>query len=322
MRRIGVLTSGGDAPGMNAAIRAIVRKAAYHGVEVLGIRRGYRGLVRDAVEPLDARTVSGIIHRGGTILGTARSEEFRTAEGRAEALATLRRHGIEGLIVIGGDGTFKSAQLAGQEWDVPIVGVPGTIDNDVAGTDFTIGFDTAVNTALSAIDKIRDTAESHERLFFVEVMGRTRGFIALEVALAGGAKAVLLPEEPTDLSALCERIRSGLARGWRAIIVITAEGDDAGGAMRIAAQTYQALTMEYRVAILGHVQRGGNPSARDRILASLLGAGAVDGLLAGKRDCMVGQIHDRLVYTPFADVLTGDKPLDPQVLRLVDTLAG
>ncbi|MBI4505769.1 MAG: 6-phosphofructokinase [Chloroflexi bacterium] len=322
MRRIAVLTSGGDAPGMNAAIRAVVRTATHHEIEVLGIRRGYLGLVRDAVEPLDSRSVSEIIHRGGTILGTARCEEFRTPEGRAMAQETLRRHGVDGLVAVGGDGTFRGGLLAGQEWSLPIVGVPGTIDNDVAGTDFTIGFDTAVNTALEAIDRIRDTAESLERLFFVEVMGRTRGFIALEVALAGGAKAVLLPEEHTDVPRLCARIRSGLARGWRAIIVVTAEGDDAGGAMRIAAATYRELAMEYRVAILGHVQRGGNPSARDRILASLLGAGAVEGLLAGQRGCMVGQVHDCLVYTPFAELLAQPKPLDTHALRLVDVLAG
>lgn len=322
MRRIAVLTSGGDAPGMNAAIRAVVRTATYHGVAVLGIRRGYLGLVHDAVEPLDSRSVSEIIHRGGTILGTARCEEFRTSEGRAAARATVQRHGVDGLVVIGGDGTFQGALLAGREWGLPIIGVPGTIDNDVAGTDFTIGFDTAVNTALSAIDKIRDTAESLERLFFVEVMGRTRGFIALAVALAGGAKAVLLPEEHTDVWQLCERIREGLARGWNAVIVVIAEGEEHGGAMRLAADTYQKLGMDYRVAILGHVQRGGSPSARDRMLASLLGAGAVEGLLAGQRDCMVGQVHDRLVYTPFAEVLAQPKPLDTHALRLVDVLAG
>lgn len=322
MRRIGVLTSGGDAPGMNAAIRAVVRVAAHRGIEVLGIRRGYRGLVSDAVEPLDARSVAGIIHRGGTVLGTARSEDFRTPEGRARAAETVQHWGIEGLVVVGGDGTFRGARVAGQEWNLPIMAIPATIDNDVAGTDFTIGFDTAVNTGLSAIDKIRDTAESLERLFFVEVMGRTRGFIALEVALAGGAMAVLLPEEQTDLHQLCERIRGGLARGRRSFIIVIAEGEAAGGAMEIAAKTSEELRLEYRVAILGHVQRGGSPSARDRTLASLLGAGAVEGLLAGRGGCMVGQVHDRLVYTPLAEALASEKPLSPEMLRLMDVLAG
>ncbi|MDM7323650.1 MAG: 6-phosphofructokinase, partial [Thermus sp.] len=268
MKRIGVFTSGGDAPGMNAAIRAVVRQAYALGLEVIGIRRGYAGMLLGEMVPLGVRDVANILQRGGTILLTARSQEFLTEEGRAKAAEKLRAAGIEGLVAIGGDGTFRGAMRLAEEHRIPVVGVPGTIDNDLYGTDYTIGFDTAVNTALDAIDRIRDTAASHERVFFIEVMGRESGFIALDVGLAGGAEVIAVPEEPLDPKAIAEGLVESLQRGKNSSIVVVAEGAYPGGAAGLLAAIREHVPVEARVTVLGHVQRGGSPTAKDRILAS------------------------------------------------------
>ncbi len=321
MKRIGVLTSGGDGPGMNAAIRAVVRTAAAYELEVLGIRRGYAGLLDEETVELGPRAVANLIHRGGTLLGTARCEEMRTEAGLRKAAENIARFGIDGLVVIGGDGTFRGAQELSAVSDVHVVGVPGTIDNDLYGTDATIGFDTAVNTAMEAIDRLRDTAEAHERLFFVEVMGRTRGFIALSVGVAGGAEDILVPEIRTDLEGLSAAIRERLAAGKRASIVVVAEGDDAGRAFEIAEKLGHGLVMDYRVCVLGHVQRGGPPTAQDRLLASKLGAGAVRTLVEGRTGVMVGLMNGKVVETPFEQTWRNDKALDTDLLYLMKVLA-
>lgn len=321
IKRIGVLTSGGDAPGMNAAIRAVVRCAAANSVEVLGIRRGYAGLLDREIVELGPRSVANVIHRGGTLLGTARCEEMKTPQGLRKAADNIESLGIEGLVAIGGDGTFRGAQALSELTSVHVVGVPGTIDNDLYGTDATIGFDTAVNTALEAIDRIRDTAEAHQRLFFVEVMGRTRGFIALSVGVAGGAEDVLVPEVRTDLDALSASISAQLAAGKRASIVVVAEGDDAGHAFEIAEKLGHGLVMDYRVCVLGHVQRGGAPSAQDRLLASKLGAGAVLTLVEGRSGVMLGLLNGKVVETPFEKTWATQKDLDTELLYLMKVLA-
>jgi 6-phosphofructokinase 1 len=320
-KRIGVLTSGGDGPGMNAAIRAVVRCAASYDVEVVGIRRGYAGLIDNETVDLGPRSVANIIHRGGTMLGTARSEEMKTATGLRKAADNLEALGIDGLVTIGGDGTFRGAQALSELTSIHVVGVPGTIDNDLFGTDSTIGFDTAVNTALEAIDRLRDTAEAHERLFFVEVMGRTRGFIALAAGVAGGAEDVLVPEIPTNLDELTANISARFASGKRASIVVVAEGDDAGHAFEVAEKLGHRLVMDYRVCVLGHIQRGGAPSAHDRLLASKLGAGAVLTLMEGRSGVMVGLLSGRVVETPFEQTWTKQKELDTELLYLMKVLA-
>lgn len=321
MRRIGVLTSGGDAPGMNACVRAVVRAAVRRGLDVYGIRRGFAGMIAGEMEPMDSRSVANIIHRGGTILGTSRSKEFQTPEGRLAAREALRAHGIEGLVLIGGEGTFKGGRALAEEGGPPSVGVPGTIDNDVAGTDDSIGFDTAVNTALEAVDRIRDTAFSHERVHFIEVMGRSSGWIALACGVAGGAEAVLVPETPTDLDGLCERIEAGLARGKRGAIVVVAEGDEPGAA-EVAESVGARLGGEtVRVSSLGHIQRGGAPTAADRILASRLGAAAVEALVEGRTGQMVGIVGRALRLTPFERTWTESRRVDPALEALVDLLA-
>ncbi len=321
MKRIGVLTSGGDGPGMNAAIRAVVRTAASYEIDVLGIRRGYAGLLDEETVHLGPRTVANLIHRGGTLLGTARCEEMKTAAGLRKAADNIGKFGIDGLIVIGGDGTFRGAQELADVSGVRVIGVPGTIDNDLWGTDATIGFDSAVNTAVEAIDRIRDTAEAHERLFFVEVMGRTRGFIALSVGVAGGAEDILVPEVRTDLEALSASIRERMAAGKRASIVVVAEGDDAGRAFDIAEKLGHGLVMDFRVCVLGHIQRGGAPSAQDRLLASKLGAAAVRALVEGRTGVMVGLISAKVVETPFEETWVTDKRLDTELLYLMKVLA-
>ncbi len=321
IKRIGVLTSGGDAPGMNAAIRAVARSGPAYGIEVVGIRRGYAGLLDGDFVELGPRSVANIIHRGGTILGTARCEQMKTPAGLRKAADHLEKSELGGLVVIGGDGTFRGALELARLSSVSVVGVPGTIDNDLYGTDATIGFDTAVNTALEAIDRIRDTAEAHQRLFFVEVMGRTRGFIALHVGVAGGAEEVLVPEVPTDLEALGASIRAQLAGGKKASIVVVAEGDDAGHAFEVAHKMCEGLSMDYRVCVLGHVQRGGPPTARDRLLASKLGARAVQALAEGRSGIMVGEVCGRVVETPFEQTFSGRKDLDQELLQLLKVLA-
>ncbi|MBN1153030.1 MAG: 6-phosphofructokinase [Dehalococcoidia bacterium] len=321
MKRIGVLTSGGDGPGMNAAIRAVVRCAADNGLQVVGIRHGYAGLLENDTEILGPRSVANIIHRGGTMLGTARSDEFKTSAGLHKAAANLDALGIDGLVAIGGDGTFRGAKALAAITPVHVVGVPGTIDNDLYGTDATIGFDTAVNTAVEAIDRLRDTAEAHERLFFVEVMGRTRGFIALSAGVAAGAEDVLVPEVKTNLEELAASISARFASGKRASIVVVAEGDDAGHAFDVAEKLGKRLVMDYRVCVLGHIQRGGAPTANDRLLASKLGAGSVLTLLEGRSGVMVGLVNGRVVETPFEQTWAGVKELDTELLYLMKVLA-
>ena len=321
MKTIGVLTSGGDAPGMNACIRAIVRSGISRGLEVLGIRRGYSGILDEDFTELGSRSVANIIHRGGTILETARCEELKMEEGIRKAAEILRGHAIEGLITIGGDGTFRGAAALAEAGAARVIGVPGTIDNDVYGTDYAIGFDTAINTALDAIDKIRDTAGSLQRPFFVEVMGKSRGFIALEVGIAGGAEEILIPELETNIEELCLDIRRSFSKGKKSTIVIVAEGDDAGGALSIAQQVWERLRMEYRICVLGHVQRGGSPTARDRVLASKLGAAAVDALVDGRSDYMVGELKGEIAFTPLRETWEKRKELDGNSLRLIKVLA-
>ena len=322
MKKIGVLTSGGDAPGMNACIRAVVRCGASHGLDIVGIRRGYCGILEEDFMKLGSRSVANIIYRGGTLLETARCEEMKTKDGIKRANEILQRQRIEGLITIGGDGTFRGAVALAEAGNVKVIGIPGTIDNDVYGTDDTIGFDTALNTALDAIDKIRDTAGALNRLFFVEVMGKSRGFIALEVGIAGGAEDILIPESETNIEELALDIRGCFKRGKQSSIVIVAEGDEAGGAFSVAQQVWERLKLDYRVCVLGHVQRGGCPTARDRVLASKLGAAAVDALVKGKSGYMVGESQRDMTFTPLKDTWEKRKELDGDLLRLVKVLAG
>lgn len=301
MKKIAVFTSGGDSPGMNACIRAVVRAAIYYNIEVVGIRRGYKGMINDDFIPMDSKSVSYILNKGGTILGSARSDEFRTAMGRKKAYNNLKKHGIEGIVAIGGDGTFTGANILMQEYpDIAIVGTPGTIDNDLYGTDFTIGYDTAINTAMDAIDKIKDTADSHDRLFFVEVMGRDVGFIAARAGIAAGAKAILIPESKTNIDELVQQLLDNAAKKKMSNIVVVAEGDDEGGALEIS-QKVKAQTniFDIRVTILGHMQRGGSPTCMDRVLASRVGVAAVEALKEGQKGVMLGQIHRDIVATPF-----------------------
>lgn len=321
MKKIAVFTSGGDAPGMNACIRAVVRTAIYHGIEVVGVHHGYDGLIQNEFTTMDAKSVAHIIHRGGTILKTARSKAFLTLEGRKTAEANLKRHGVEGVVVIGGDGSFRGALEFAKICSIPFVGCPGTIDNDLAGTDFTIGYDTAINTVVEAVDKIRDTAESHDRLFFIEVMGRDAGLIALRAGIGGGAESILLPETPTDIPDLIDRLRKK-RKDKTSKIVIVAEGDEAGGAFQIAEQVKKELPdVDTRVTVLGHIQRGGNPSAMDRVNSSRMGFSAVEALLAGKSGVMIGIVNKEITYTPFAQAVKHIQCLDPDLLRMIKILS-
>jgi len=322
MKKIGILTSGGDAPGMNACIRSAVRAAISADVEILGIRRGYSGCIRNDLIGLDRESVANIVQRGGTILETSRCPEFQTAEGRAQAIKVLEGAGIGGLLLLGGDGTFRGGTLLANECDISIVGVPTTIDNDVYGTDYTIGFDTAVNTALEAIDRIRDTALSHERLFFVEVMGHHTGFIALESGIAGGAEELIIPEASLSSDELSAKLNEAFNAGKRSAIVVVAEAEKPGYSFRIAEEVKNKINVESRVCILGHVQRGGSPTARDRVLASSLGAAAVDALLSGKNGHMVGEVNSRITYTALRDTWEKKKPLSARYRELGRLLAG
>ncbi|MGV3640886.1 MAG: 6-phosphofructokinase, partial [Adhaeribacter sp.] len=304
MKRIAVFTSGGDSPGMNACIRAVVRTAIYHGIEVYGIRKGYNGMVTGDFFKMESASVSNTIQKGGTILKSARSQSFLTKEGRQEAFNQLKKFEIDGLVAIGGNGTFTGATLFYEEFGMPIVGAPGTIDNDLYGTDYTIGYDTAVNTALDAIDKIRDTADSHERVFFIEVMGRDSGYIAMPCAIGGGAEIVMIPESVTSIDQVIDTLQNGWNRSKTSFIIVIAEGDEEGNATEVATQVKAALPqMDARVTILGHVQRGGSPTAADRLLASQIGIATVEGLINGKKDVMAGIVNNRLVYTPFKDTI-------------------
>ncbi len=321
MKKIAVLTSGGDSPGMNACIRAVVRTAIYHDLEVMGIMHGYDGMIRNEFIPLGAKSVANIIQRGGTILKTARSKEFLTLEGRKKALDNLIKHGIEGVVAIGGDGTFKGAVEFSKTCIIPFVGCPGTIDNDLIGTDFTIGYDTAINTVVEAVDKIRDTAESHDRLFFVEVMGRDAGLIALRSGIGVGAESIIMPETKTDLEDLIKRLEGG-RKSKSSKIIIVAEGDEAGGAFTIAEQVKKRLPdYDTRVTILGHIQRGGNPSAMDRVNSSRMGFSAVEALLAGRQGVMIGVVDKKITYTPFANAVKHRQGLDPDLRRMLEILS-
>jgi 6-phosphofructokinase 1 len=322
MKRIAVFTSGGDAPGMNACIRAVVRTALNKGLAVSGIKRGYEGMIEGDFIDMDSHSVSNIIQLGGTILQTARSKRFHTKEGRAQAFANLQKAGIDGVVAIGGDGTFTGANVFMQEFDIPFVGLPGTIDNDLYGTDYTIGYDTAINTAMAAIDNIKDTANAHNRVFFVEVMGRDAGFIAMRAGIATGAEAVLVPETKTNIDALVNMLEENHKRKKSSSIIVVGEGDDAGGAFEIANQVKARNDQfDIRVSILGHVQRGGRPTCMERVLASRLGMEAVKALLAGKRSIMVGQIHRDIVYTPFEKAIKHNQKLNPILLEMVDILS-
>jgi 6-phosphofructokinase 1 len=321
LRRIAVLTAGGDAPGMNAAIRAVVRTASVAGVEVIGFRRGYEGLIRDLAEPLDGRSVANMIQRGGTFLETSRSPEFRTPAARGLAARNLKRHQIEALIVIGGEGSMTGATLFCGESGIPVYLIPASIDNDIPGTDYSIGFDTAVNTALEAIDRIRDTAFAYERVFCVEVMGRDSGFIALAVALGGGAEAVIVPEIPFSLDEVCDRVEDSHRRGKRSTIVVVSEGPRTGGVTPVAEALTARLGMPARVVVLGHVQRGGAPTARDRLLASRMGAGAVKAILDGAGPSLIGEERGAIVRVPLNEVANRRRPLDPSLIELVHQLS-
>jgi 6-phosphofructokinase 1 len=320
IKKVGVLTSGGDAPGMNAAIRAVVRAAIYNNLEVVGIRKGYKGMIEGDFIPLLSKDVSNIIQRGGTILGTARSEEFRTEEGRRKAYGNLIGAGINACIVIGGDGSFQGAGKFSSEFDIPFVGIPGTIDNDLYGTDYTIGYDTALNTVVEAVDRIRDTASAHDRMFFIEVMGRGAGFIALHSGIACGAEAILIPEVDGQEEALHDYLK--LQGNKSSNIILVAEGNNVGGAEQIASQIMVKYPeYDVRVNVLGHMQRGGSPSAFDRFLASRLGVAAVDALVDNQRSIMVGFVNHDIVHVPFNKTINTSKNLNKILLDVADILA-
>ena len=322
IKSIGILTSGGDAPGMNAAIRAVTRTAIYNGFTVKGILRGYRGLVTNEIVDFHSSSVSNIIQLGGTILKTARCEEFKSVEGRQQAYENLKAAGIDALVVFGGDGSLSGANIFAQEHDIPIVGLPGTIDNDLGGTDATIGYDTALNTIMEAVDKLRDTASSHERLFFVEVMGHTAGYLALNGAIATGSEAAIIPEMDTEVDQLAELISQGFRKSKNSAIVIVAENPRTGGAMGLAERVKKEFPQyDARVTILGHIQRGGSPSAQDRILASRMGAMAIQAIMEGQRNVMIGIQNNELVYVPFSRAVRHNKSINRDYVNLVKILS-
>ena len=321
IKRIGILTSGGDAPGMNACIRAVARTGIYYGIEVLGFTRGYEGLIDNNFVELKRESVSGIIQKGGTILKTARSKRFFTLEGQKQAGETIRANALDGLVVIGGDGSFRGALELSKQVALPIVGCAGTIDNDLIGTDFTIGYDTAINTVIDAIDKIRDTAESHNRVFVIEVMGRDAGLIALRTAIGGGAEALLVPEMKNDMDDLLSKMQN-----WRSTksskIIVVAEGDESGGAFKVADIIRNKFPeFELRVTVLGHIQRGGNPTCMERVNASMLGFQAVKGLMAGRRNEMVGLVNNQVCFTPFEKTVKHRNELQKDLVELIEILS-
>jgi len=321
VKKIGVLTSGGDAPGMNAAVRAVVRLGIDKGLEVVGIYNGWAGVIDAHFEDMNSRSVSNIIQRGGTILRSSRSKEFRTEEGLKKAAANLNNKGIDAIVAIGGNGTFAGALDLCKYWDGQVIGIPGTIDNDLYGTDETLGYDTAVNTALDAVDKVRDTAEAHERFFLIEVMGRDAGFIALSVGLAGGAEEVAIPETKTDIDGMIDRLNEGRKKGKTSSIIMVAEGDEEGGAMEIAKKLAEKSGESHRCVVLGHIQRGGSPTARDRLLGLKLGAFAVQGLLEGKTGVMAGEQGGKCTFVPLEDTIKKRKPVDPYLQDIFRALA-
>ncbi len=321
MKRIAVFTSGGDAPGMNAAIRAVVRAGIYNKLEVFGIMRGYQGMIDNVFKPLISRDVSDIIQHGGTILKTARSKSFMTKEGRKKAYKNLLLNKIDAVIAIGGNGTFTGAQIFEKEFNIPFVGIPGTIDNDLCGTDYTIGYDTAINTVMQALDKIRDTANAHNRLFFVEVMGRDAGFLALRSSISGGAEGVLIPEKKTHLEELHLYLENGFKQKKTSGIIVVAEGDNEGGAYEIAKKVRKDFCdYDVRVTVLGHLQRGGSPSAFDRVTASKMGVAAIDALVKGKSNIMLGTKCGQIIPVPFKTVIRKDKEIDQKLYELLTIL--
>ena len=321
IRCIGVLTSGGDAPGMNAAIRAVTRSGICNGFKIKGIYRGYDGLINDEVKSFTTEDVSNIVQTGGTILRTARSKEFETPAGRKKAYETLRKEAIDALIVIGGNGSLTGAMLLAEEYDFPCIGLPGTIDNDLYGTDTTIGYDTTLNTITDCVDKIRDTATSHERIFFVEVMGRDAGFLAQNSAIAAGAEAAIIPEDSTGSDQLIEFMERGIRKSKKSCIVIVSESPKCGAMYYADRVNKEYPNFDVRVSILGHLQRGGRPSARDRILASQVGVGAIEALVQGQRNVMVGVRNNEVVYVPFIDAIGKRKPMDKKLIKVLDELS-
>lgn len=325
IRKIAVLTSGGDAPGMNAAIRAVVRTSAYHNIEVLGIYRGYQGMIEEDFVELNARSVRDTINKGGTFLKSARSKEFRTKEGRQKAYENLKKQNVDALVVIGGDGSFTGALLFNEEHNFPVIGIPGTIDNDIYGTTYTLGYDTALNTAVEAIDKIRDTASSHNRMFIIEVMGRDAGFIALNSGIGGGAERILIPEESTPIEELLEDLEKGQAKGKTSNIIVVAEGDKSGKNVFELKEYIEKKHPEYdiRVSVLGHMQRGGAPSCYDRVLATRMGVKAVETLLEGKSNYMVGIRNDRMELVPLEKAIKGteEDKLDKDLIRIAEIMS-
>lgn len=320
-KRIGVLTSGGDSPGMNGCIRAVTRAAMDKGVDVVGIRRGFHGIFTGSWVDLNSRVVANTIQRGGTILESSRCEKLRSVEGRREAIYLLEEQGIDGLVVIGGNGSFRGAAALSEESNLKVVGVPGTIDNDVFGTDFTVGFDTAINTALQAIDRIRDTADAFARVFFVEVMGRNSGFIALEVGIAGGAEEILIPEKNIEPEDLAQMLKTSFDRGKRSSLIVVAEGNETGRTFQIAQYIQYRLKIDCRVCVLGHLQRGGTPTARDRVLGSRLGTAAIDGLLKGQSGMAVGEVNWEIVFTPLREAAERSKILNIYSLDAMKVLS-
>ena len=323
INKIAVLTSGGDSPGMNAAIRSVVRTCAYHKIECVGIYRGYQGMIEGDFIPMGPRTVHNIINKGGTILKSARSKEFMTPEGRKKAYEQLQKAGVEGFVVIGGDGSFTGAEIFNKEFKFPVMGIPGTIDNDIFGTSHTLGYDTALNTVIDCIDKIRDTASSHNRLFFVEVMGRDAGHIALNAGIGGGAEEILIPEEELGLERLLESLKKSKAAGKSSSIVVIAEGDKIGKNVFELKDYVEANLPEYeiRVSVLGHMQRGGAPSCYDRVLASRLGVKAVECLMEGKSNFMVGMLNDKVTITPLLQAIKGESKIDKELLRVAEIMS-
>lgn len=320
INKIAVLTSGGDAPGMNAAIRAVVRACSFHGLKCAGIYRGFQGMIEGDIEDLDARSVKNIINKGGTFLKSSRSEEFKTTQGRAKAHEQLKKHNVDALVVIGGDGTFTGGLYFNKEFDFPIVGIPATIDNDIDGTDFTLGYDTALNTVVEAIDKIRDTASSHNRLFLIEVMGRDAGDIALNSGIGAGAEEILIPEEDMGVERMLESLRKSRKTGKTSSIIVVAEGEKSGKTIFELAEFIEQNLDDYeiRVSVLGHIQRGGSPSCFDRVLASKLGVGAVEALIDGKSNIMVGIHHQKVVQVPLKTAIEGHVKIDSELRRVAD----
>ncbi len=322
VKKIAVVTTGGDCPGLNAAIRAVVRSGIYYNLEVCGVLRGYEGLIDDQFIEMSSHSVSNILQRGGTILKTARSERFRTAEGRQKAFQNISKRGVDALIVLGGDGSFRGIEIFTSEHPINVIGIPKTIDNDIYGTDYAIGYDTAVNTVIQAVDKIRDTADAHDRLFFIEVMGRDAGMIALFGGIGSGAEAILIPETSTRVEKIIEILERGWTRKKTSMIVMVAEGDDAGGAYKIAKEVKKRFDyFDTRVSVLGHMQRGGSPTCADRVLGSRLGVSAVEGLLAGRSNEMAGIIDNKLCFTPFKEVVSNKKAFPYELMRIAEILS-